>query len=65
MSIKSAKYTIVSVPKSIRFRCPYCKEENEIDVKYLDFYNVDIWSGGIIECYGCHGDIDLTEWEYD
>ena len=63
--MKEAKYTIVSEPKSIRFTCPYCHEGIEIEVDHLDFYNIKLWSGGIIECSNCHEDIDLNDWEYD
>ena len=65
MGIEQAKYTIVSVPKSIKFICPYCKKEIEVDVNHLDFYHVSLWDGGIIECSECHKDIELTDWEYD
>lgn len=63
MSIQQAKYTIVSVPKSIKFICPYCREENEIDVGDID--SDTLWYGGIIECSECHKDVELTDWEYD
>ena len=65
MNIQQAKYTIISVPKSIRFRCPYCDEEIEIDVDHLSFYSISLWSGGIIECSECHKDVELSDWEYD
>lgn len=63
MSIEQTKYAILSIPKSIRFTCPYCKKEVEIGVGDID--SDILWYGGIIECSECHRDVELTDWEYD
>ena len=60
--IKTADYTIISAPKYIKFECPHCKEEVEIDVKDLDF---EVWEGGFIDCPECEKEVELRDWQYD
>ena len=60
--IKTADYTIISAPKYIKFKCPHCKEEAEIDVKDLDF---EVWEGGFIDCPECEKEVELRDWQYD
>lgn len=59
---KPVKYTILSIPKSVTFECPHCKEEVKIDVKVLDF---DVWDGGLVDCPECGKKVELRDWKYD
>ena len=62
----SVDYTIVSVPKYIRFDCPHCHEENlEVEFDNVDF-KTDYWGDGAwVDCPECGEEIELGDYEYD
>lgn len=65
MDMKKADFTIVSRPDHIRFECPYCQEDVEVDWNDVDV--PEAWSDdfGSVECPNCNLDVKLEDWDYD
>lgn len=62
---KAVDYTIISKPAYIKFDCPYCNEEVEIDFKEVVF-NTDYWGDGAwVNCPECGEEVELNNYEYD
>lgn len=58
-------YVIISKPSEVRFECPYCGEEVNIDFKCVDF-NSSYWGdGATCDCPGCGEEVELGDYEYD
>ena len=60
-----ADFTILSKPVAIRFECPFCESEVEIQwnkIKVPDSW-CDDWDD--IECPSCGKMVSLGEWTYD
>ena len=55
-------YIIYSKPDHIVFSCPYCQEDELIDVKDLE---EDVFELSEVICPHCEKIVSLGEWEYD
>lgn len=52
-------FAIVSTPKYVRFRCPYCHRSNEND--YDDYIEDELWSGmEAATCWYCGKTVELN-----
>ena len=63
--MKTADFTIVSVPAYIKVECPYCNEDIEINWHEIDAPECwgDQWPD--IECPYCENEIELGDYDYD
>ena len=55
-------YIICSKPDHIVFTCPYCQEDELIDVKDLE---EDVFELSEVICPHCGKTVRMGEWEYD
>ena len=61
----SVDYIIISKPSYIKFECPHCHEDVEVDFEHIDF-KTDYWSDGAwVDCPDCGKEVELDDWEYE
>ena len=60
-----ADFTILSKPVAIRFECPFC--ENEVEIQWNKIEVPDSWCDdwSDIKCPYCGKMVSLGEWTYD
>ena len=64
-TLKETDYMILSAPKDVKFICPYCKEEVQVEFEKLD-YLTEVWDdGALVDCPECGKEVKLCGWEYD
>ena len=58
--MKKTNFTIITIPDSIVFTCPYCKED--VEVKYRDLDLPAVWEA---ICPECGKYVELGEYEFE
>lgn len=58
--MKTVDFTIITLPESIVFTCPYCEQDAEIKYRDLDlpYYRV-------VKCTECGREVELGEHYYE